>query len=83
MELVMAVTVGRTRASENKARNKLNAKKLNFCNLIKFFRILLLIPHMPNVPRRNMWRSSYKDNYGVAADLGRTGMGISRFERIL
>ena len=51
--------------------------------LIKFFRIILLIPRMPDIPRRDMWNKKASSRYGVSANLNRTGMSRHRFEAIL
>ena len=51
--------------------------------MLKFFGIVLLIPHMPLIPRRDMWMTEPNVPYGAIADLGRTGMSRHRFEAIL
>ena len=51
--------------------------------LLKFFGIVLLIPRLPDVPRRDLWRAQTRTTYGTSADLGRTGMSRKRFKAIL
>ena len=51
--------------------------------LFKFFGICLLLPRMPDVPRRDLWGPRPKTAYGVAADLGRTKMSRNRFDHLL
>ena len=43
----------------------------------------MIIPHMPNVPRRDMWKTKSDTKYGIAADLGRTGMSRHRFDELM
>ena len=51
--------------------------------LLKFFGIVLLIPRMGDMPRREMWQTAPSSKYGPAACLGHTGMTRHRFEAIL
>ena len=51
--------------------------------LLRFFGILLLIPMMPDMDRRQMWSPVPMSKYTLACDLGRTGMSRHRFEQIL
>ena len=51
--------------------------------LLKFFGVVLLIPRLPDMPRRDLWRAQSRTTYGIAADLGRTGMSRKRFEALL
>lgn len=51
--------------------------------ILKFLGIVLLMPRLPDMPRREMWREGPKTMYGVAADLNRTRMSRNRFEKLL
>ena len=42
--------------------------------LIKFFGIILLIPRMPDIPRRDLWKKTSSTKYGIAPNFNRTGM---------
>ena len=37
--------------------------------LIQFFGIILLIPHLPNVPQCDLWQEESRTKYGVAVAL--------------
>ena len=67
----------------NQELAKINQPSTNKKEILKFFRILLLIPRLPDVPQKKMWRSEPSTPYGVAPDLGRTGMSKNRFERLI
>ena len=51
--------------------------------IIHFFGVILLIPRLPNMPQKDLWREKPKTRYGVAADLNRTRMNRHRFEKLL
>ena len=67
----------------NVALSRRNFPTTTRSELLKFFGIILLIPHLPDVPRRDLWRSQPRTAYSTAADLGRTGMSRKRFEILL
>ena len=51
--------------------------------LLSFFGLILLIPRLPDVPCRDLWRAQARTLYGMAANLGRTGMSCKRFKILL
>ena len=63
--------------------SKSNHPLTNKKEILKFFGILLLIPRLPDVPRKKMWKAEPSTPYGVAADLGRTDMSKNRFEQLM
>ena len=51
--------------------------------LLNFFGIVLLIPRLPEMERRDLWKEVAKTKYTVPGCLNRTGMNRNRFECIL
>ena len=50
--------------------------------IMKFFGILLLIPHLPRMPRKELWSPKPRTKFSVAPSLGLTGMSRDRFEHL-
>jgi len=48
--------------------------------IVKFFGIILLIPHLPNMPRRNLWKTVAPTKYSAIGTLSLVGMSRDRFE---
>ena len=51
--------------------------------LLSFFGLILLIPCLRDIPCCDLWRAQARTVYGMAANLGRTGMSRKRFEILL
>ena len=58
-------------------------KPTNEAEVLKFFGIILLIPRLPQVPRKRLWSTDPLTKYSVLPNLGRTGMTRDRFKHLL
>ena len=63
-------------------RNNPKTKPVTQQEILKFYGILILMPRLPDLPRRDMWNATPKMQYSCAANLGKTGMSRNRFELI-
>ena len=52
-------------------------------DIVHFIGVILLIPTLPTMPRRDLWDKEPKTRYGSAGDLFRAGMKSHRFDDIL
>ena len=78
LPLIVALTNKKLQEDSGQDTGNIDTNKL-----LKFFGIVLLIPRMGDMPRRNMWRTTPNSKYGPTANLGLTGMSRHQFEAIL